>query len=67
MNERKVDRHPVRGVVAGLVLGLGAALLLFVFGVVPMTLLWLALVVVAGAALGLVLAYVVPPRHRVAT
>jgi hypothetical protein len=55
-------RHPVRGFVAGLFLGLGVALLLFVLGVLPMTIAWLGIVTLAGIVLGVVLAYVAPVR-----
>ena len=54
----KARRHPVRGFFAGLFLGIGAALLLFVFGVLPFTLAMLGIV----TAVGVVLAYVAPVR-----
>ena len=55
-------RHPVRGFFAGLFLGLGVALLLFVFGVLPMTIAWLGIITAVGIVLGIVLAYVAPAR-----
>jgi hypothetical protein len=55
-------RHPVRGFFAGLFLGLGVALLLFVLGVLPMTLAWLGIVTLVGVVVGIVLAYVAPVR-----
>jgi hypothetical protein len=55
-------RHPVRGFFAGLFLGLGAALLLFVLGVLPMTVAWLGIITLVGIVLGIVLAYVAPVR-----
>jgi len=55
-------RHPVRGFVAGLLLGLGVALLLFVLGVLPMTIAWLGIITLVGIVLGIVLAYVAPVR-----
>lgn len=49
---------------AGLVLGLGVALVLFVFGVVPTTAVLLGVVMVVGAVLGVVAAYAAPVRGR---
>ena len=56
------SRHPVRGFFAGLFLGVGAALLLFVFGVLPFTLVMLGIITVIGIVVGIVLAYVAPVR-----
>ena len=64
MTARTVHRHPFRGLFAGLLLGLGVVLMVFVYGALPMTVLNLALFVIGGAVLGVVLAYVTPPRHR---
>ena len=58
----KARRHPVRGFFAGLFLGIGAALLLFVFGVLPFTLAMLGIVTAGGVVVGVVLAYVAPVR-----
>ncbi len=58
----KARRHPVTGFFAGLLLGIGIALVLFVFGVVPMTLMWLGILAGGGAVLGIVVAYVLPAR-----
>jgi hypothetical protein len=58
----KARRHPVRGFLAGLFLGIGAALLLFVFGVLPFTLAMLGIVTAVGIVVGVVLAYVAPVR-----
>jgi putative flippase GtrA len=55
-------RHPVRGFFAGLLLGLGIALLLFVLGVLPMTLAGLGVITAIGIVVGIVLAYVAPVR-----
>jgi putative flippase GtrA len=55
-------RHPVRGFFAGLFLGLGIALLLFVLGVLPMTVARLCIVTLVGIVVGIVLAYVAPVR-----
>jgi multisubunit Na+/H+ antiporter MnhB subunit len=58
----KPSRRPVLGFFAGVFLGIGVALLLFVFGVVPMTVMWLGIVTLACAILGIVVAYVAPAR-----
>jgi hypothetical protein len=58
----KVRRHPVLGLFAGLFLGLGLALILFVFGVLTVTVMWLGILMAAFAVLGVVLAYVTPVR-----
>lgn len=60
----KARRHPIRGFLAGLLLGLGVAMLLFVFGIVPMTIIWLAIAALGFAVLGVVLAFVAPARGR---
>ncbi len=57
-----VRRRPVLGFFAGLVFGLGLALVLFVFGILPTTAVWLVVVTVVGAVLGVVTAYVAPAR-----
>jgi hypothetical protein len=62
----KVRRHPVLGFFSGLFLGLGLVLILFVFGVLPMTVLWLAVFALGLAVVGVVLAYVLPGRGRTA-
>lgn len=61
MNE-KTRRRPVLGFFAGLLFGLGVALMLAVLGVIPMSLVWLGVAAGAGAVLGLVLAYLAPAR-----
>lgn len=60
----RVLRHPVLGFFAGLVFGLGLALVLFVFGVVPTSAAWLGTVVGTCVVLGVVAAYVAPARGR---
>lgn len=60
----RVRRHPVLGFFAGLVFGLGLALVLFVFGVVPTSATWLGIVVGTCVVLGVVAAYVAPARGR---
>jgi multisubunit Na+/H+ antiporter MnhB subunit len=61
MNE-KTRRRPVLGFFAGLVFGLGLALMLAVLGVIPMSLVWLGVVVGLCAVLGIVAAYLAPAR-----
>jgi hypothetical protein len=58
----KVRRHPVLGFFAGMFLGIGLALILFVFGILPVTVIWLGILTVGLALLGIVLAYVTPVR-----
>lgn len=58
-----VHRHPVRGFFAGLLLGIGIALILFVFGVIPMTVIWLGVLALGLAVLGVVAAYAAPVRR----
>jgi hypothetical protein len=60
-------RHPFLGLFAGLLLGLGIAVMLVIYGVVPISILVLVGLLVGGAALGLVLAYLAPARRRGAT
>jgi multisubunit Na+/H+ antiporter MnhB subunit len=60
----KVRRHPILGFFAGLFLGIGIALMLFVFGIVPMSAMWLGIVVGGFAVLGIAAAYAVPARGR---
>ncbi len=60
----KVRRHPILGFFAGIFLGIGVALTLFVFGVIPMTAVWLGALAVGFAVLGIVGAYAVPARGR---
>jgi hypothetical protein len=59
-----VKRHPVLGFFAGLFLGLGICLMLFAMGVVPVTVMWLGVLTLGGAVLGVALAYLVPARGR---
>lgn len=58
-----VTRHPVRGAFAGLLLGLGVVLMLFVYGVLLISVVTLAVFALAGAVLGWALARFTPPRH----
>ena len=50
------------GFFAGLCLGLGAALILFVFGIIPLTVVWLVSLLIGGIVLGIVLGYVLPGK-----
>jgi multisubunit Na+/H+ antiporter MnhB subunit len=63
----KAHRHPILGFFAGLFFGFGLALILFVFGVLPVTVMWLAILTAGMAVLGVVLAYVAPVRGRPST
>jgi uncharacterized membrane protein SpoIIM required for sporulation len=58
----KPTRRPVLGFFAGVFLGAGIAIMLFVFGILPMTVMWLGVVVLLGAVLGVVVSYVAPVR-----
>jgi multisubunit Na+/H+ antiporter MnhB subunit len=59
-------RHPVMGFFGGLMFGIGIALMLFVFGIVPISALWFGILAIGCAVLGVVLAYVVPARKHTA-
>jgi multisubunit Na+/H+ antiporter MnhB subunit len=61
-----VHRHPIVGFFAGLLLGLGLAIMLFIYGVLPISLIVLGALLVGGAVLGIVLAYIAPVRHKTA-
>ncbi len=54
------------GFFGGLLLGIGIALMLFVFGIIPITALWFGILAVGCAVLGVVVALVVPPRKAAA-
>jgi multisubunit Na+/H+ antiporter MnhB subunit len=58
----KAHRHPILGFFAGLFFGFGLALILFVFGVLPVTVTWLAILTVGMAVLGVIFAYTTPVR-----
>jgi len=55
-----VERHPVLGGIAGFLIGVGAALLLFVYGVLPLTAGWFLALALLGAVLGVVGALSIP-------
>jgi len=59
-----VKRLPVRGACAGLLLGLGVALILMMFGVIAFTVMWLVVITLVGLVAGVVFAYLTPARHR---
>jgi multisubunit Na+/H+ antiporter MnhB subunit len=58
----KVHRHRVMGFFAGLLFGVGLVLMLFVYGIIAMTWVPLAIAAGVGALLGIVFASVVPGR-----
>lgn len=58
----KTRRHPVLGFFAGLVFGLGLAMILTVLGIIPMSAMWFGAVTGLCAVLGLVAAYLAPAR-----
>ena len=58
----KTRRRPVLGFFAGLIFGLGVGLMLAVLGVIPMSLMWLGVIVGLCAVLGIVAAYLAPAR-----
>ena len=55
-------RHPIRGAVSGLLLGLGAALVTIIYGINVLGPLTPWLVVLAGVVVGLLVALFVPSR-----
>ena len=55
-------RHPVRGALGGLLIGIGLALLVVMLGLAPLGELTVVVIVVAFVAIGLVLSWVLPPR-----
>jgi hypothetical protein len=63
MAEHAVKRHPVRGFFAGLCIGLGVAVLLFTYGVIALGTNAPFVVILVFTVLGVVWAYVAPPRR----
>ena len=57
-------RHPIRGFVGGLFVGLGIALLLVLYGKIAFGTLTPYVIILAGVALGVVWAFVAPVRRR---
>jgi hypothetical protein len=60
----RVRRHPIRGAIAGLLLGLGIAGLLMSLSVIALGTLTPLVVIVCCIVFGVVFAYVVPPLGR---
>ncbi len=50
VESRRKKRHPIRGFVGGLLFGLGAVILLALFGAAPFTAWWPFAVIVGGCA-----------------
>lgn len=59
---QKVKRHPIKGLFGGLFLGLGLSILAMVFGAVIVGSIGAIGIIVAGTLLGVVIAYVLPPK-----
>jgi hypothetical protein len=55
-------RHPVRGALGGLLIGIGLALLVVMLGLAPLAELTVVVIVVAFVAIGLALSWVLPAR-----
>lgn len=55
-------RHPLRGAIGGLLIGIGLSLVVVMLGLAPLGELTVVVIVVAFVAIGLVLAWVLPPR-----
>jgi hypothetical protein len=58
-------RHPVRGVLGGLLIGIGLSLVVAMLGLAPLGELTVVVIVVAFVAIGLALSWVLPPRDVV--
>ena len=59
-----IERHPVRGALWGLLLGVGVAIYLILFTVISVSIVTPVIVIVVCGALGLVWASVAPPRTK---
>lgn len=58
---RRLKRHPIRGILGGLIVALGAAILLALFGAADFTAWWpFALILGGGALLGLLVGLFAP-------
>lgn len=55
-------RHPLRGAIGGLLIGIGLSLVVVMLGLAPLGELTVVVIVVAFVATGLVLSWVMPPR-----
>lgn len=63
---RRLNRHPIRGFLGGLLLGLGAVILLALFGGAAFTTWWpFAVIVGSFVVLGVVVGLFTPPRTHV--
>jgi len=60
----RVKRHPIRGILSGLLLGLGMALLVMVFGKAPFATLTPYVCIAAGIVAGLAMGLGGPTRGR---
>ncbi len=58
-----LQRHPVRGGLYGLLLGLGVAIYLVLFAITPFSLTTMAIIVVVGIALGAAWGAFAPPKR----
>ena len=63
MAETMLKRHPIRGFLWGLMTGLGVALLLMVFSIVPLSIPTLGIYAGASAVLGLLWGSFGPPKQ----
>ena len=58
-------RHPLRGAIGGLLIGIGLSLVVVMLGLAPLGELTVVVIVAAFVAIGLVLSWVLPPRDAV--
>jgi hypothetical protein len=58
-------RHPLRGAIGGLLIGIGLSLVVVMLGLAPLGELTVVVIVAAFVAIGLVLSWVLPPRDVV--
>lgn len=59
---QKIKRHPIKGLFGGLFLGLGLSIFAMVFDAVIVGSIGAIGIIVAGTLLGVVIAYVLPPK-----
>jgi hypothetical protein len=59
-----MKRHPIRGFIFGLLLGLGVAMVLISYSIIPLGIATPWVVIAAGAIVGLLLGLFGPPRGR---
>jgi predicted lipid-binding transport protein (Tim44 family) len=60
----RIRRHPIKGLIGGLLLGLGAAIMLVIYRVIAFGTNTPVVVVVVGVVVGLALSLFAPPRGR---